>query len=122
MAAELKVLVEDLAKVRGQIGVAKTRLLKAEWRERELLQQILEMAIAENDEMESLWDRHQAGMSGDFKLALVIGQDVAVVKIEDEYFERSQADRYRAVDVAFIPLAQPLNESAPDAANIQGLN
>ena len=72
MAGDLKVLVEELAKVRGQIGVAKARLLKAKEKERELLLEILG----------------------------------------------------RAVNVTFIPLAQsePLNESALDAANIQGLN
>ncbi len=42
---------------------------------------------------------------GDFEVAMKIDQDVAVVKIEEDYFERSASRIHEAVDIGFIPLA-----------------
>lgn len=103
MAGKIEGMVQDLAKVRGEIAVAKLRLAQAEETERELLRQILELVMDESDHMESLWSRQA---DGDFEAALVIGQDVAVVKIEEEYFERPALSRHEAVKVGFIPLVQ----------------
>ncbi len=103
MAGKIEGMVKDLAKVRGEIAVAKMRLAQGEERERELLRQILELFTDESDEMESLWNRQVAG---DFEVALVIDQDIAVVKIEEGYFVRPAVSRHEAVNVGFIPLVQ----------------
>ena len=103
MAGKIEVMVKEVAKVRGEIAVAKMRLAQGEEKERELLRQILELVTDESDEMESLWDRQVAG---DFEAALVIDQDIAVVKIEGDYFERPALSRHEAVNVGFIPLVQ----------------
>lgn len=103
MAAKIEALIQDLAKVRGEIAVAKMRQAQAEETERELLRQIPVLLTDESDDMESLWSR-QAG--GDFEAALVIDQDIAVVKIEEDYFERPALSRHEAVNVGFIPLVQ----------------
>jgi hypothetical protein len=103
MAGKIEGMVKDLAKVRGEIAVTKMRLAQAEETERELLRQILGLVTDESDDMESLWSRQAAG---DFEAALVIDQDVAVVKIEEEYFERPALNRHEAVNVSFVPMVQ----------------
>lgn len=103
MAGKIEGMVKDLAKVRGEIAVTKMRLAQAEEKERELLRQILALVTDESDDMESLWSR-QAG--GDFEAALVIDQDIAVVKIEEDYYDRPGHRRHEAVNVGFIPLVQ----------------
>ncbi len=93
MAGKIEGMVKDLAKVRGEIAVAKMRLAQGEERERELLRQILELFTDESGEMESPWNRQVAG-------------DIAVVKIEEGYFVRPAVSRHEAVNVGFIPLVQ----------------
>ena len=105
MAAKIEALIQDLAKVRGEIAFTKMRLAQAEETERELLRQILGLVTEENEDGESLWSQ-QMPSSGDFEMAHVIGQDVAVLKIQEEYHDRSAARLHEAVNVEFIPLAQ----------------
>lgn len=103
MSGKIESAVTALAKVRGDIAGMKTRLEQAEEVERELLRKILGIFTDESDEMESLWERQD---SGDFEAALVIGQDVAVVNIREEYNEWPRDARHEAVNVDFIPLVQ----------------
>lgn len=102
MAGKIERAIKDVAKVRGEIAVTKMRLAQAEQTEQQLLREVLSLVTADSDEMESLWGRHGGG---DFEVALKIDQDVAVVKIEEDYFERSASRIHEAVNIGFIPLA-----------------
>jgi hypothetical protein len=102
LGGKIEGVIKDLDKVRGEIAVTKMRLAQAEEQERELLRQVLGLVTDESDEMEGLWSRQE----GRFEAALLIGQDVAVVKIEEDYFERPALHRHAAVNVGFIPLVK----------------
>jgi hypothetical protein len=97
MAGEVQALVEKLAKVRGEIGVWKMKLAQAEETERQLLIQILDMSMSEDD----------AGVPKvmNMEMALSIGSDVAILKIDEDWWDFSAANRHKAIDVNFVPCA-----------------
>lgn len=97
MAGEVQALVEKLAKVRGEIGVCKMKLARAEEAERKLLEQILDMSIAEDKD----GDRQVTHL----EMALPIGPDVAVLKINEDWWDFRQDCRHQAIDVTFVPCA-----------------
>ncbi|MDO9584380.1 MAG: hypothetical protein Q7J24_14915 [Desulfomicrobium sp.] len=100
MAGKVQDLVKAVDKARSEIVVTKTRLAKAEETERELLRQILELCTDEDSALYSLW-----GKPGDFEAALVIGSDVAVVEITEDWWDTAAERRHESVSVKFVPCA-----------------
>lgn len=102
MASKVQASIKALDKVRSEIAVTKVRLAKAEEAERELLRQILGLCTDEESALYDLWNK-PAG--GDFEAALVIGSDVAVVEITEDWWDGPVERRHESVSVKFVPCA-----------------
>lgn len=100
MAGKVQDSIKALDKVRSEIAVTKIRLAKAEETERELLRQILGLCTDEEGAFYSLWNK-----PGDFETALVIGSDVAVVEITEDWWDTAAERRHESVSVKFVPCA-----------------
>ena len=100
MANNVKDSIRALDKVRGEIAVTKFRLQQAEETERELLRRILGLCTDEERDFSSLWNR-----PGNFEIALVIGDAVAVVEIAEDWWDGPTERRHESVSVKFVPCA-----------------
>lgn len=109
MVNKVREKINALDKIRGQIAEARMQLSDSEERERELLLQILELCTNESSG-DSLWEQ-ALSTGGDFQMAFAVKDRwgavrVAVVKIEEDFYERAAHMRHAAVDVGFVHFAQ----------------
>lgn len=96
MAGEVRQLIVQVEKTRGEIAMHKMKLAHAEDVERKLLEEILDACVG---------DEANEGKIDGTEMAMELGGDVAIVRWRDDYYEYDRERRYKAIDVTFVPCA-----------------